>query len=287
MKKMTFFFAVLITSLCLNAQISLNFRRNVPASGAYPSAPVLNKLGISGYKYVWFNNSTKTIEIYNTNQSLFKSIAVPTASTSITTAGSVYYISETLFNSDNLIEYAYVGYTGSGPNITAKFYIFNENGSQLFFRDSAQFSFSTTSNLSVANTEPVFYDGTKTVMRLNIGSNAVAYEYYDLPGTLPCIQCSGSGPTSARAESQSNNSEPVFYPNPANGQLKLKYELPAGYKTACIKVQDLQGKEIETFRVTNAFDAIYLPENYNSGLYIYSLIIDDKVVKREKIILTR
>ena len=273
---------LLLASFVSNSQITFSNRYSATNTG-FSSGPVLNKFALSGYKYVWFNNSTKTILIYNPNHSLYKSITVPNTTM---TNGNVSYITETLFDNDNQIEYVYAGGTGTGINYMPKVYIYKENGTQVFFRDSAQMQSSTTFNQAVNNYEPIFFDGSKTVMRLAIGYTTLGYEYYDLPGTLPCIQCGANGPTSAKTELP-NETEPVFYPNPANDQLKLKYELPKDYKTAYVKVQDMQGKEIETFRVTNDFSFIYLPKDYNNGLYIYSLIVDDKVVKREKIVLSK
>jgi len=44
---------------------------------------------------------------------------------------------------------------------------------------------------------------------------------------------------------------------------------------------------LEEFKITSTFDFIYLPSNYNNGLYFYSLIVDEKLIKTEKIILNK
>jgi hypothetical protein len=63
--------------------------------------------------------------------------------------------------------------------------------------------------------------------------------------------------------------------------------LPKGYKTAEINIYDLQGKLIENFKVTDTFDFIYLPSDYNNGMYLYTLMVDGKAIKTEKVILNK
>lgn len=119
------------------------------------------------------------------------------------------------------------------------------------------------------------------------------WDIYTLPGTVACVPC-GPPPTTtaittgAKSELPAKETdEPMFYPNPANDQVKLKYELPKDCKTASIKIQDVQGKLIAEFKVDDTFDFIYLPSAYNSGLYFYSLVIDGKVIKTKKIIINK
>ena len=157
------------------------------------------------------------------------------------------------------------------------------------FRDSATVNAYVPNIFS--NTDGVFYDGVKTKMRLSVANangNPAKIEIYDLPGSIPCSECSSTGTVSGiSAPNNPGTNNPVFYPNPVVDELKLKYELPKDYKNAEIKIYDLQGKLIEEFKVTNTFDFIYLPSDYNNGLYLYSLIIDDKKIKTEKIILNK
>ena len=111
--------------------------------------------------------------------------------------------------------------------------------------------------------------------------------FYSLPGSIPCVQCSSTGTTVGRPSYNNPNPDPIFYPNPATSSVKLKYQLPKDYKSAIIKVQDLQGRLVEEYKVTNDFDLIYIPSEFNNGLYFYSLIVDGKLIKTEKIILSK
>jgi tricorn protease-like protein len=69
--------------------------------------------------------------------------------------------------------------------------------------------------------------------------------------------------------------------------LKLRYSLPKDYKEAEIRIFDMKGSLIETYKITDTFDFIYLPTSYNNGMYLYSLVVDGIVAKTEKVILAK
>ncbi|HOZ87025.1 MAG TPA: T9SS type A sorting domain-containing protein [Bacteroidia bacterium] len=256
-----------------------------------PLAISLDKLQFSGYKYVKVNIQNLKIELYNINHSLFKTISIPTQTAPIQ---SVSYVSENLFDTDNLVEFVVSTYTSSfsGPSqsFKAKVQIYKENGTLLFSRDST--SISQSNNPIFNNTNGIYFDGQNTKMRLQIYApnfpSTIKTEIYTLPGSIPCIECSSTGTVSGiSSPGNPGQNNPIFYPNPVTDQLKLKYELPKDYKTADINIYDLQGKLIETFKVTDTFDFIYLPSDYNNGLYLYTLNVDGKAIKTEKIILNK
>lgn len=274
-----------LTAASTHAQIS--FDQAFPTNNY--TGVGLARLQINGNKYVQFDQASSTIYIYNLNHTIFKSITIPS-----TIPAYIYpeveYISDSLFNSDNLIEYAFMCEVNSVP----KFYVFNETGSQLLFVDSVylgQTSFYIKSNFVI--TDPVYFDGLHTKLRLSTAmySSSTSRDLiFTLPGAIPCLPCSGSGMgtiTGMNSYYGNKNPNAVFYPNPVKDQLKLKYTLPKNAQMAIIKIQDVQGKMVDEVKVTNTFDFIYLPSNYNNGLYFYSLIVDGTVIKTEKIILDK
>lgn len=292
MKKIKLLGLFLALASAMNAQITYNTSYNQAFNFS------LTKFHVSGYKYVKTDIQNLKIDIYNTNHTLFKTISIPAQTTPIQ---SVSFISENLFDTDNLMEYALVTTLTTPANYTTipqtmgstkySFYIYKENGTQMMFRDSA--SIGAVSENIFANQSAVFFDGTQTKMRLNIQGPGqvpipIKTEIYSLPGSIPCSECSSNGTvTGISTPNSPGTNNPVFYPNPVTNQLKLKYDLPKDYKKAEINVYDLQGKLLENLKVTNTFDFIYLPSDYNNGLYLYSLVVDDKIIKTEKIILNR
>lgn len=285
MKKFWFLIAISVF-VNTNAQITLNHVTNINT--------YLAKFSSNGYKYVQIVG-TSSVNIYNLNHTLYTSFVVPAPYNNNLCITSVnrwmYYITDTLFDTDNGFEYAIVTGATSCPaiiNVT----IFNDNGTIIMSKDSAGFSGSSAVNYSaVYNNDAIYSDGISTKMKIayyNVpGYTLKRIEIYNLPGSLPCAACTSgliSGFTSTN-ETETQSAE--FYPNPASDQLKLKYKLPEGAHQAEMKVYDTQGKLVDEFKVTDAFDFIYLPTNYNNGLYLYSLIVDGKVVKTEKIVLNK
>ncbi|MES2679616.1 MAG: T9SS type A sorting domain-containing protein [Bacteroidota bacterium] len=282
MKKNLLLTLLLVLAGAGKAQITLNASYNVSYYGIY-----LTKLHVSGYKFVKLDYPNMKIDIYNTNHTLFKTINIPSLPRPIQ---NVSFISEKLFDNDNLIEYAVNVSSPAFPVAATGFYIFKENGTQIMFRDSGAIHTTAVSSDIFVNVSGVFFDGTNTRMRLHVQTSSgpsPKTEIYTLPGSIPCAECTDGVVTGIATPNNPNTNSGVFYPNPVTEQLKLKYELPKDCKNADIKIYDLQDKLIETLQVTDAFDFVYLPEVYNNGLYLYSLNVNGKAIKTEKIILNK
>lgn len=254
----------------------------------------LVKLGIAGYKYVSWS-TVPTINIYNLNHTLYKSISIPSSYT-VGPSLTYFYVSDNLFDLDNGVEYMVYKYSSSST-YSSNISILDESGAVLFSKDSAAITGQTGGpgyKTSFYNQDIVYYDGVNVKMKLDIFTHSPMFSsgytrslYYNLPGPLPCVGCT-SGITSLISGTQEEPKQEVeFYPNPTSDQLKLKYKLPEGSHLAEMKIYDTQGKLVDEFKVTDTFDFIYLPTNYNNGLYLYSLIVDGKTIKTEKIVLNK
>lgn len=268
-----FLLTCLIFFFQVNAQISLSFKST---NNLY-----LDKFHISGYKFVLPDLTAKKIYIFNLNNTLYKTLNIPV--TTYTLIG-VSYVSENLFDLDNGMEYLL---RASNSSSGSKLFVCDETGPILWSRDSAQLSYQYRDD-TFENDNIIFFDGTGAKMKI-FSSGANKYEFYNLPGTIPCKGCS-SGIINSVASGGGNEvlgDEASFYPNPATDQLKLRYQLPPGWKSAKIKIFDINGKLVEDFNITDFFDFIFLPTNYNNGMYVYSLIVDDKIIKNEKIVLVK
>lgn len=273
MKKFLLLIWVFI-SVGLRAQISYEYRTSKPC--------YLTKFNSLGYKYVEIINSPLQINIYNLNHTLNTNIVVPGTYTAST---SIHYISDNLFDLDPGIEYV-VNDVGS-PTYNYIFRIYDQSGSVLMARDSGAFNNSSVAPNASLNTNHIFFDGINTRMRVLIQNGTSSYEYYTLPGSLPCVECQQGFIMGLSESSDADPKEAQFYPNPVSGYLKLKYQLPLDAKKAFIKVYDMTGRLVQDMEITDAFDNILLPEDYNNGLYLYSLVVDGVVIKNEKIILTK
>ncbi|MBP7810370.1 MAG: T9SS type A sorting domain-containing protein [Bacteroidia bacterium] len=289
MKKIFLLLAILV-SCNFSAQITLDHSTLV-TNANFGQGGFLDKFHVSGYKYVVsVGGVSGGIDIYNLNHTLFKTITVP-----IAFAGGYYFISENLFDLDNGVEYLVWRYS-FGPTYTTNISILDESGAVLFTKDSASLggimtNQGTSPNIFM-NQDPVYYDGTGVKLKLAIWNqyNSTGYkrtDIYNLPGTIPCNDCTAGITTLMSNPGSSTNSNAEFFPNPVADQLKLKYKLPAGSHLAEMKIYDTQGKLVDEFKITDHYDFIYLPTNYNNGLYLYSLIVDGKIIKTEKIVLNK
>lgn len=84
---------------------------------------------------------------------------------------------------------------------------------------------------------------------------------------------------------------PILYqniPNPFNQQTSIQYFIPASSKTASIMVFDLNGKLMSTVPVTSfGKGAVTINGSQLSpGMFVYSLVVDQKIIDTKRMILT-
>lgn len=284
MKRLFIIQILMIIAISVQSQITFDASYTL---NTFKTTMSLNKFHISGYKYVKKDVINLKIYLYNINHTLYKTINIPAQTVPI---DKVEYISENLFDNDPLIEYCLTTFT-STP-FTRQFMIYKETGAQMMYKDSATLGGTSGFYFNAFNIqEPVFFDGINAKIRLSFYGQtgfAVRDEIYTLPGTIPCVTCTSGLITGFNVDKGNTTIEdPEFFPNPVSDQLKLKYKLPEGTHLAEMKIYNTEGKLVDEFKVTDDFDFIYLPTNYNNGLYLYSLIVDGKVVKTEKIVLNK
>jgi len=277
---------ILSVLICLcfigKGQISLNYSYN----NSNGDCNHLVKLGLKGYKYFRVV-SGNTLEILNLNNTLHKQIPIASVNNP-----SIFYVSDNLFNLDTLIEFCYIESSFAHP--MGKISIANELGNVIFSRDSCSLGGIVTELIDriFDNTRNIFFDGVSTKMRIqkcnDVNCALKTYIIYDLPGHMPCNDCTNGQVTGLADQSQSSGSQTArFFPNPVSDNLKLDYKIPENSKNARIKIYDISGKLIENYRISASTDYILLPSSYNNGLYLYSLEVDGVIIKNEKIILNK
>lgn len=85
--------------------------------------------------------------------------------------------------------------------------------------------------------------------------------------------------------------KPVLYdnvPNPFNTETEIKYYIPENTVSASIIIYDLQGREMKSFNIQqkgNGNIIIKSSELY-AGMFIYTLIVDNKIIDTKRMILT-
>ncbi len=116
--------------------------------------------------------------------------------------------------------------------------------------------------------------------------------------TTCCNSQQGQGTTSVTGDNLNNtnatagNSSAILYqniPNPFSQQTSIGYSIPTSAQSASIIIFDLQGKLIKTVSVFN-FGTGSIRINGSElapGMYVYSLLVDGKIIDSKRMILTQ
>jgi hypothetical protein len=270
---------LLISWTCNYGQISLDTIYNI--NGLIR----IIHLEKSGYKYYFYDDVTKQIHLYNIDNSVFKQINIPTQTAAVN-SDYVFYLSETLFNTDsNDIEYLYDVEINSlnYPYVT----IYDELGTVLLHQDSAG-AYGSLNGLSkygdVFNTD----SGTKLILSQPY-ANAHAKYIYNLPGKLSCVPCNGNCGVFATVNNFDVDLQSYLpYPNPTAKSITIPYFLPANIKTAVIEIYDNKGALVNNYIVDHTFNQLVLSANImQSGVYFYNITANGKKLSAGKFIINK
>ncbi len=261
--KHTLTIAILLAGMSVFAQPVFEHSYSESASMAF-----LDQLGEVYYTMDVIN---KQCLIYNMDHSLLKTIALPTPDGYYLT--DIQYVSENLFNQDNLIELAYIysKYITESYYYTFETRLINENGSEV---------------LSL----PEGSGYTSVVETSGQGKKFLVYKYdysvipyqtttyvYSLPGT------------STKSVSHSLTSlQGNAWPNPADQLVNIPVNLPEGVYSGSMDIMDMNGRKVLSFPVTAETGNVVLPtRQLSSGTYLYQLNADtgERVADARKILI--
>jgi hypothetical protein len=288
MKKLIFICLLAIITLSsrqtLKAQITLEHTYDTASVLGYnynPNQLYMISLELEGMKYIKINRTSNIIELYNIDHSLFKVMTIPTfPNTDSTTNFQVLYVSEHLFNNDNLIEYMLFfedNLTMTG--VTAHTRIINELGNIIFSADSggpACILNMPIKQVPIYNTS----NGTKMILSFYSLTN-INFGYanvYSLPGTL----------TNSIAPITFGNGDQMLeniYPNPSNGNTTIAFNLPQGVNQGEIVIYNMQGVELKSYKVDNTFHTLLLNNSeFRAGTYFYQLMTNNGTSGAKKMV---
>ncbi|OXA93399.1 T9SS type A sorting domain-containing protein [Flavobacterium hercynium] len=182
------------------------------------------------------NLAINIMRIYNEQHTLVKTVNLPTR------PRRIHFITDKLFNQDNLIEILYDG----SSNLT----LINENSTVLqTIQDRQHVRIIKTTN-----------NNYKLVASTNSSDNKLLYDVYSLSGSLSVPQ-----------QEEYLKKSFVGYPNPTDSIINITNKLANGEK-GILEVFDTNGKKVITKNITGGSDEINLDvTQLNSGVYIYKL----------------
>ncbi|WP_276131926.1 T9SS type A sorting domain-containing protein [Polluticoccus soli] len=245
----------LFAAFNLSAQITLEKSYPVNNGGnANDNDLQVIRLEISGHKYALRDLQANQVRLYNLDHSIWKTINVTLPAGYSTWSHS--YISERLFNLDAAVELL-VRFSPATSGVIPKMIVLSENGGTLYTIDS-------TSDHNIFTTGNDY--------KLLVQKIPNKWEVYALPGSIPCDKC-GNGLGLGKVLQPGNGGslgEPI--PNPSNGNVEIKYELPVGTREGQIDVYNTNGQIVKSFQVDGTFNSIRLDNSsFTSGVYYYSL----------------
>ena len=89
------------------------------------------------------------------------------------------------------------------------------------------------------------------------------------------------------SESEDNNFVFQLFPNPASDNVTLLFKSVENSKVASIYIHDVNGKLIETFRMSANTLQNISTENLTNSLYFATLYVDGKAIKQQKLVLVK
>ena len=197
----------------------------------------------------------KQCHIYSMDHTILKTISLPTQQGYF--LSDVQFVSENLFNEDNLVELVYIS-SKYIPTTNSYYYIFeakliNENGTELLVLPGVGY--------------------TDIVETIHMNRKFLAYEYdysvvpyrtkthvYSLPG----------GSTKVTNQVVLPEGVGNAYPNPANRQIHIPVSLPAGTGPSTLIITDLQGRNVMNYPVNSTAGDVIIPaRELSPGTYLY------------------
>jgi hypothetical protein len=124
----------------------------------------------------------------------------------------------------------------------------------------------------------------------NSGMSSITYVFFNYDNSndssYVIVQYNGTAGIPDPQKAESMISSP--YPNPANNGTSFKYNLGSTYPKASIQIFDLLYTKVAEVRLENISGTAYLnTSDLNSGVYFYSLVINDKALFARKLVIQR
>ncbi|MEI7500613.1 MAG: T9SS type A sorting domain-containing protein [Bacteroidota bacterium] len=243
-----------------SAQISLE--------NTYPASTGLTELAVSGFKYYMMDVVNNQCKLYNIDHSLWKTINL------IVPAGmylyDIRYVSETLFNTDNKVELAYIYYSYDTTLLFYTYYtmVVNEDGQLLLSIPGCSYLEVKAPGAYGTKMLAYVYDYSIVLWTMNT-------QVYSLPGNLP------TGEISVEGNSFLNRP----FPNPASANVTIPYQLPFGVNTAEIRLINESGKLIKSYTVDRTFRELLIQiADLPKGIYVYQVKSDQGIFSSGKLI---
>ena len=236
----------------------------------------ITNIGDDEYKYIYTDYSVNELKIFNLNHTSYATISVPIV---LENAGKyiIAYVTKSLFDCDtNKLEYAII----SPTNWRNSFYIYREDGTQLFKQDStlAPYCFGCFSGSydmrPIVNTP----EGAKLLIAKSDVGTFENIEVYSLCGSLP---------NQIDEPSRINMDFVKVYPNPSTSVVHFDIDRPNNFELLTIEVFSAEGRYLKGKDVGAARKQSIEMEFQTSGLHLFYIRSENRVYQSGKFIISK
>lgn len=252
-----------LTALALAAQPVFDHTFNESAN--------ICQLETLGEVYYSLDVVNRQLLLYNMEYSLLKAVPLPTRDGYY--LADIQHVSETLFNSDNLVEFVYI-YSKYVPTTLSYFYTFeskliNENGVVLLTMDGVGY----TSVIQTAG------HGRKFL--------AYKYDYSVIPYlTYTHVYSLPEAPTKSTHSTVTGMIQGDAFPNPAGSLVNIPVSLPRGMESGILEITDLNGRKLLSYPITDSDEQVILPvQKLTSGTYLYQISAGNSLSSAKKFVI--
>ena len=240
----------------------------VPIAGWDSMKRSVLTLGDVGPKLVDLQVSGDSLNIWNFDMTVYRTLHLPTLPPNYSYLAFSYFTRD-LFDTDpTTIEFLAMETFA----VASRVEVIREDGTVLFTQDPGRFP-----NLSGAvdpSWQYVFSDGSNTYMHLDATFNSGAFLYL-LPGHLPCTVCGELQEGVGLAPGHSSSTPATVFPNPADGTATVILGDLAGATARELVLVDGSGRSIGRIRIASGTERVQITTSQvPAGTYTYYLETD-------------
>ncbi len=236
----------------------------------YQESAGITQLETNGEVYYAMDVVNKQLHLYDLDHSLLKSVPLPTPEGYY--LSDIQYVSETLFNNDELVEFVYT-YSKYNSIDLSYYYTFeskliNENGIELLTLEG------------VGYTNVIQTTRGKKFLTYEYDYSVIPYRTYTHVYSLPNQTTKSVSPSISSFETGD------AYPNPASRQVNIPIVLPGGVSSGTLEITDLNGRKILTYPVTGTDKNVVVPTRQLApGTYLYQVSAGSSLSAARKIVI--
>ncbi len=121
-----------------------------------------------------------------------------------------------------------------------------------------------------------------------VGVSMIKYTFYNVANEAENIDVYvkfNTAPDAIDEHILSNIQVSDAYPNPAKNFVDIDYQMPNEVETASIRIMNILGSVVKEQQISNLAGRLRINvSDINSGVYFYSVVINDEIIRTEKLI---